>query len=46
MGDLCAFGDPTCSCQDGDVCHYVATKDTPAMTPPMERSGRGSSDGD
>jgi RNA polymerase subunit RPABC4/transcription elongation factor Spt4 len=30
----CVFGDPTCPCQDGHVCHYVATKDTPAMRPP------------
>lgn len=32
----CAFGDPTCPCQDGDVCHYVddPLSETLAMTPP------------
>lgn len=30
----CPFGDPCCPCQDGDVCHYVATEDTPAMRKP------------
>lgn len=32
-GRVCSHGDPTCPCQDGDVCHYEATEDTPAMTP-------------
>jgi hypothetical protein len=35
---VCAFGDPTCPCQDGDLCHYVADEDTPAMTPPLKGS--------
>jgi hypothetical protein len=32
----CPFGDPTCPCQDGDVCHYVndPLSETMAMTPP------------
>ena len=30
----CPYGDPGCPCPDGDVCHYVATDDTPAMKPP------------
>jgi hypothetical protein len=28
----CPHGDPTCPCQDGDLCHYEADHDTPAMT--------------
>ena len=27
----CIGSDPTCPCNDGDACHYVATKDTKAM---------------
>jgi co-chaperonin GroES (HSP10) len=27
-------GIPDCPCNDGDTCNYLATKDTPAMTPP------------
>lgn len=30
----CAFGDPTCPCQDGDSCHYVDLPGSPAMRPP------------
>lgn len=41
MGDPCSFGDPTCPCQDGDVCHYVATEDTPAMAPPRSDYAEG-----
>ena len=33
----CPFGDPMCPCQDGDVCHYVATKKTPAFPPPLKK---------
>ena len=32
----CAFGDPTCPCQDGDACHYVDLPDSPAMAPPPD----------
>lgn len=27
----CAFGDPTCPCQDGDACHYIDLPGSPAM---------------
>jgi len=27
----CAFGDPTCPCQDGDLCHYVDDGASKAM---------------
>lgn len=37
-GRPCAFGDPTCPCQDGDPCHYIVIPGTPAMTPPTGRS--------
>lgn len=30
----CLYGDPHCPCQDGDICHYVATRDTTACAPP------------
>jgi hypothetical protein len=32
----CPHGDPTCPCQDGDVCHYVddPATGTKAMQPP------------
>ena len=30
------FGDPTCPCQDGDACHYVAVGDSPAVAVPAE----------
>lgn len=35
-GRPCAFGDPFCPCQDGDVCHYVDDPETgtKAMAPP------------
>ena len=36
----CAFGDPACPCQDGDVCHYVAQGKSPAMEPPPRIGGR------
>ena len=29
----CIGGDSSCPCQDGDICHYVATPGSPAMTP-------------
>lgn len=32
----CRYGDPTCPCQDGDICHYVAGCTTPAMAVPPE----------
>lgn len=32
----CLGNDKTCPCQDGDLCHYVADKDTPAMAAPVE----------
>lgn len=34
----CVYGDPTCPCQDGDLCHYVDDPETgtPAMAPPPE----------
>lgn len=28
---VCIYGDPTCPCQDGDVCHYVDSGKTKAM---------------
>lgn len=37
---VCKFGDPACPCQDGDPCHYVATKETPAMSPPARPDTR------
>jgi hypothetical protein len=35
----CPFGDPTCPCQDGDVCHYRddPVTGTKAMIPPPRR---------
>lgn len=30
----CPHGDPFCPCLDGDVCHYTATDETPAMRCP------------
>ena len=35
---VCGFGDPTCPCQDGDPCHYVAIPRSPAMTAPVTPS--------
>jgi hypothetical protein len=35
MQTRCKFGDSTCPCQDGDVCHYVATNATPAWPAPL-----------
>lgn len=34
MDDGCAYGDRTCPCQDGDLCHYVDAPGSPAMQPP------------
>jgi len=28
----CKYGDPTCPCQDGDMCHYEG--DNPISVPP------------
>lgn len=33
----CPFGEPSCPCQDGDVCHYVAYRGTVALPPPPAR---------
>lgn len=35
---VCIGNDPLCPCQDGDVCHYVATEDTPAWPLPGTQS--------
>jgi len=32
----CKYGDPTCPCQDGDMCHYKAGWVTKAMPVPAE----------
>lgn len=39
--DECPFGDPTCPCQDGDLCHYVDDSETGtlAMMPPLPHEG-------
>ena len=33
----CIGRDPLCPCQDGDACHYVATKKTKAWPVPAEK---------
>ena len=33
LGLPCKYGDPTCPCQDGDMCHYEGPN---PMTPPRE----------
>ena len=40
-GPLCAGADPTCPCQDGDVCNYVddPVTGTPAMSPMSPAAG-------